>query len=204
MKNSAYRVIVFDLGKVLLPFDSKIVIDNFNKIESGLGDRFDKLYNENYHVHQLFDNGKLEVDQFINTMLDWLEHKVSAEEFCNIYSKMFTVNQQMIELLPKLKENYKLVLLSNTNIIHKQYGWGEYDFLKYFDKQILSYEVGFSKPESEIFRAVEKFTNEKSDAHFYTDDILEYVEAAKLVGWDAVQFKGHDDFISALEIRSII
>lgn len=204
MKNSDYRVIVFDLGKVLLPFDSQIVIDNFNKIESGLGDRFNKLYNENYHVHQLFDKGKMDVDQFLTTMLNWLKHKVSAEEFCNIYSKMFTVNLKMIELLPKLKENYKLVLLSNTNIIHKKYGWGEYDFLKYFDKQVLSYEVGFSKPEKEIYEAVENFTNEKSETHYYTDDILEYVNAAKLIGWDTVQFKGYDDFISTLEIRRII
>jgi FMN phosphatase YigB (HAD superfamily) len=50
-----------------------------------------------------------------------------------IYSKIFTVNEDVALLLPELKKKYKLILLSNTNEIHREYGWKDYSFLKYFD-----------------------------------------------------------------------
>ena len=88
----------------------------------------------NYHIHRKFERGETGEDEFIRIMLDVLENKVSREEFCDVYSKVFIVDKKVTGLLPLLKENYKLVLLSNTNPIHRKYGWGSYDFLKYFDK----------------------------------------------------------------------
>lgn len=204
MESRKYRVIVFDLGKVLIPFDFKIVVNSFNKIEPGLGDKFETFYFNNYHLHQEFDKGNITKSDFIKTMLTSIDNKVTEDEFCNLYADMFSTNKELVELLPRLKENYTLVLLSNTNIIHHEYGWGKFEFINYFDKIILSYEIGSAKPDKYIFQTVEKFTKEPPETHFFTDDILEYVDAAKALGWDAVQFTGYDDFISSLQIRSII
>ncbi len=44
------------------------------------------------------------------------------------------------------------------------------------------------KPEEKIYRAVEKASGFPPEEHFYVDDIEEYVNAAKNLGWDAVQF----------------
>ncbi len=204
MNSSKYRVIVFDLGNVLIPFDYNIIIDSINKIEPGLGDKFKKLYYENYNFHQELEKNNLTPGEFTSKMLTWLDNKIDAEKFYHIYSNIFTVNEKMISLLPRLKENYKLVLLSNTNFIHQKYGWEKYGFLKHFEKLILSHEVGAAKPEIEIYRAVEKFTNEPSNTHFFTDDIPEYVDAAKSIGWDGVVFTTYENFISSLHEKSII
>lgn len=204
MKKRNYSVIVFDLGNVLLPFHHEIWIKKYNSIISGLGDKYYKKYLENYSVHRDYEAGKVSDDEFISTNLKWLENEVSPEQFCEIYSKIFTVNQNVVELLPILKEKYKIVLLSNTSGIHKKYGWEENSFLKYFDKLILSHEVGAVKPEKKIYKAVENFTGESPEKHIFIDDILEYVDAAKKIGWDGIHFVGHENLVNELKLRNII
>lgn len=199
-----YRAIVFDLGNVLLKFDYQIIINTLNNIEKGLGDKFAELYYKNYHLHEQLEKDEISVEDFTNTMLNWLNHKVTAEEFYHIYSDMFSPNKEVIELLPKLKLNYKLFLLSNTNYIHQKYGWQQYEFLKYFDKLLLSQELKTRKPEQTIFKKAQEIIGCKPAELFFTDDVAEYVEAAKKSGWDAVQFTGFDSLQTELRNRKIL
>jgi len=199
-----YSVIVFDLGNVLLPFDYSKPISYFNGLKKGLGDNFIKLYMDNYHVHREFEGGILSEEQYLRTVLTWLEHTVTEEQFCKIFSDIFTVNQNVVELIPLLKEKYKVVLLSNTNSIHKRYGYGHLDFLKWFDQIFLSHEIGAVKPEEKIYRTVEAYTQKKSSEHFFIDDIQEYVDGAKKCGWDGVQFKNYEQFLIDLKTKNIL
>lgn len=204
MSNRKYSAIVFDLGQVLIPFDYKIFIDAVNKHQQGLGENFVKNYNENYSVHRDFERGKISEKDFIAQMLDWLEHKITEDEFVRYWSGIFSLNKAVISLLPKLKKHYKLYLLSNTNSIHQKYGYQRYEFLKLFDKLFLSHEVGFVKPEEGIYRAVENYSKLPSEEHIFIDDIAEYVEAAKQLGWDGIQFTGYDNLITELNARDIL
>lgn len=199
-----YTTIVFDLGNVLLPFDHKLWVTNFNKIENDLGTKLYDLYKNNFHIQMEYEGGKISDEEFIKINLEWLEHKVSKEEFCKIFSNIFTVNEKVVNLLPVLKKEYKLVLLSNTSNIHKEYGWKNYSFINHFDKQILSHEVGIIKPDEEIYRLVEDYSGEPSDSHIFIDDILVNVNAAKNIGWDGIHFKGYEDLILEFKTREII
>lgn len=199
-----YSVIVFDLGNVLIPFDYTKPIQYFNNIKPGLGDRFAQLYKENYHIHRSFEKGELTRSKYLMQMIEWLEGMVAGEEFCKIFSDIFTLNQDIIDLLPQLKKHYTLCLLSNTNEIHKEYGYQHYTFLNYFDKLFLSHEVGAIKPEEKIYRTVEKFTGRPSDEHLFVDDIHEYVEGAKACGWDGIQFKSYEDLLKEFDSRKIL
>lgn len=202
MKNIS--VMVFDLGNVLLPFDYKVAVNKLNDFGTRLGEKFISFYQNNYQLHRSFEKGKLSEADFINKILKTLDNKITADQFCEIYSSVFTENKDVTALLPKLKEKYKLVLLSNTNSIHKEYGWKDYDFLKYFDKLVLSYEVKAVKPETEIYKCVEDFTKEQPENHLFIDDIYEYTEAAKKLGWDAIQFTGYEILTKEFDKRKIV
>ena len=204
MTGKTYSAIVFDLGNVLIPFDYSKTIKRINYIEPGLGNKFYDFYRKNYNIHRDFESGKISEEDFINTMLTALDFKIDAETFCDYYSDIFFLNDKVISLLPLIKKNYKLFLLSNTDSIHKKYRWERYDFLKHFDEIILSFEVGSVKPEEKIYRAVEKASDFPSEQHFYTDDIEEYVNAAKKIGWDAVCFQGYEKLADDLKKRKII
>ncbi len=198
-----YSVIVFDLGNVLIPFDYSKIVNKLNSISDGLGNKFAKLYSENYEYHRNFERGKITRKEFLETMSNWMEHKVSIEQFCKIYSDIFTLNENVISLIPQLKKNFKVVLLSNTNEIHEEYGYGHYEFLNYFDKIFLSHKVGAVKPEEKIYRAVESYTQKPSQEHLFIDDVIEYIEGAKRCGWDGIQFLNYENLIDELKIRGI-
>ncbi len=202
--SSKYSVIVFDLGNVLIPFDYTKPLNHFNKIEAGLGDKFAQYYRDQYNIHREFEKGIIGEEEYLSIMLDWLEHKVTVEQFCRIISDIFTLNEDVIRLIPVLKKKYKVVLLSNTNSIHKRYGYAHYDFLNWFDKLFLSHEVGAVKPEEKIYRTVELYTKKPPQEHFFIDDIQEYIDGAKRCGWDGVQFTGYKKLIIELKKRRII
>jgi len=203
MAQRKISAIVFDLGNVLIPYDINKAVTKLNKVENGLGDRFIENYKLNYHIHRKFEKGELKETEFLNKMLEVVDHKIDAETFCKYYADIFTTNEDVILLLPALKKNYKLFLLSNTDSIHKRYGWEKYDFLKYFDKLILSFEVGAVKPEEKIYRVVEKASGFSSQEHIFIDDVREYVDGAKNVGWDAIQFINFQKLVNDLKERNI-
>jgi putative hydrolase of the HAD superfamily len=203
VKIRKYSAIVFDLGNVLIPFDYTRSIDKLNQIEKGLGDKFIEFYKSNYNFHRDFERGKISENDFVNRMLQIIDHKIDAETFKKYYADIFSLNEDVISLLPELKKNYKLFLLSNTDSIHQKYGWQKYYFLKYFDKLILSHETGSVKPEEKIYREVEKASGFSSEQHFYIDDIQEYVDAAIKIGWDAVQFVDYKKLVSDFKSRNI-
>lgn len=204
MSKRKYSAIVFDLGQVLLLFDYKYFVEKVNRHKAGIGDKFLGLYQNNYEVHRDFEKGLISEKYFISRMLEYLDHTIDEETFCKYWSDIFSFNNDVIALLPVLKKKYKLYLISNTNSIHKRYGYQDYKFLKLFDALILSHEVKFIKPEKEIYLEVEKVSGFPSEEHIFVDDILEYVDAAKSLGWDGIQFVGYEDLVVNLKVRKIL
>ncbi|NNG27758.1 MAG: HAD family phosphatase [Ignavibacteriaceae bacterium] len=202
--NRKYSAIVFDLGNVLIPFDYNILVDKFNEIKPGLGNKFVEYYRANYSIHRDFERGFVSEKEFISKMLEVIDNRIDADTFCNYYANIFSVNEEVASLLPMLKKNYKLFLLSNTDSIHQKYGWQKYEFLKHFDELILSHEVGAVKPEEKIYRAVEEASSYPSEEHIFVDDIEEYVNAAKSLGWSGIQFKDYSNLVDELKIRKLL
>ena len=204
MSKRKYSAIVFDLGQVLLRFDYKYFVEKVNRYKAGIGERFLEHYKNNYEIHRDFEKGLISEKYFISRMLEFLDHTIDEETFCKYWSDIFSFNDDVIALLPLLKKKYKLYLISNTNSIHKKYGYQNYEFLKLFDKLILSHEVKFIKPEKEIYLEVQKVSGFPSEEHIFVDDILEYVDAAKSLGWDGIQFVGYEDLVMNLKKRNIL
>lgn len=199
-----FSVVVFDLGNVLIPFDYNQVIQKFNKIKLGLGDKFKQLYATNYYIHRQFEKGELTLDEFVDIMLNWLEGNISKKDFIETFANVFTLNQNVIDLIPILKEKYFIALLSNTNVLHKDFGYGHFEFLNLFDKTFYSHEIGAIKPEEKIYRTVEAYTQKPSSEHFFIDDVFEYVEGAKKCGWSGTQFVNYDKLVNDLKTFGIL
>lgn len=205
MENKKISVIVFDLGNVLIPFDYSIMISRMNEVKQGMGERFMQLYKDNYSFHRSFERGDVSQADFLAEMLRHCDGSLDEETFCRYYSEIFTVNEDVASLLPVLKEKgYKIVLLSNTNEIHRQYGYRQYDFFKYFDKLVLSHEAGAVKPEPAIYRAVEAYTGYPPEEHVFIDDVEDYAGGARAMGWKAIHFKGYDSLVDELKKLNVL
>lgn len=195
------KAVVFDLGMVLIPFNYDFAINRLNLLKPGSGEKVMDFVKNNYHHFRAFEAGKMSEDEFITLLMKAgeVEGIIEREKFCYIYSEIFSINYDMVELLERLKQNYRLFLLSNTNSVHKKYGYENFKFLRNFEKLFLSHEVGFVKPEPQIYRAVENYSGLKPEEHLFIDDITDYAEGARNCGWSAIRFTNYADLLHHLK-----
>lgn len=193
------KYVIFDLGKVLIPFDYAPFTKLLNEKEAGLGERFWEFYHENYFYHRDYERGDMSLDEFLAIMLKAVDYKIDGETFCKAFSEIFVVNEDVVSLLPRIARNYRLFLLSNTSFMHRKFGWDKYNFFAHFEKLFLSYEVRAVKPEAKIYEHVMSYTKGKPEEHLFIDDVQDYVDGAKKAGWNAVLFTGFSNLEESLK-----
>lgn len=198
MKNNI-KAIIFDLGNVLINFDWEKAERKLDKLKDGAGDKSKKFLTGHKNIIRNLETGRISSEEFLDEFKRELNLNCSNETLSRIFSEIFFPNQFLIDKLQYFQKYFKLYMLSNTNIIHRQFGWGRYDFLNVFDRLFLSYEIGFVKPEEKIFEFVENEIEVSKDELIYIDDILEYIEVAGKRGWNVLHFRGNDALLEDLK-----
>ena len=198
-----YKAIIFDLGKVLVYFDFK---RGFHALEEHCPHAAAEIRRRIAATDLVprFETGLIEPHDFVAALCGVLDLRVSYDEFCLLWNSIFAEALVPESLLEGLAARYRLLLLSNTNAIHFPMVSENYPFLRHFHDRVLSYEVKAMKPRPEIFRAAVERAGCRPEECFYTDDIVEFVEAARRLGIDAVQFQSAEQLERELEARGIV
>jgi HAD superfamily hydrolase (TIGR01509 family) len=116
---------------------------------------------------------------------------ISVEQWSEVVNKSEQPNIELLEYAKSLKPNYKLAILSNAGVGTLQRKFTP-EQLEIFDELIVSAEVGYIKPQPEIFRlAAERLGVDITECVFI-DDLIPYVEAAASLGMRAIQFQNLD------------
>jgi putative hydrolase of the HAD superfamily len=150
-----------------------------------------------------FEKGLVDPKEFVACLGRALEVPLEYGEFCRMWNCIFYGQLIPDAVLESLARRYRMVLLSNTNTIHFQMIRENYPLLRYFDELVLSFEVHAMKPEPAIFQAAIERAGCRPDECFYTDDIGDFVEAARRQGIDAVQFESADQLQREMQGRGI-
>lgn len=197
------RTIIFDLGRVLIPFDFERGYSRMSK-KCGLPNDEIRARLAATGAMDEYEGGRQTSQEFFETVCDALGMKLSYEEFCSIWVSIFLPETLVPEeFVAALHRRYRLVLLSNTNEIHFTWLRKTYPILNHFDAYVLSHEVKALKPEDAIYDAVLKQADAAAPECFYTDDVAPFVEGAKRHGIDAVQFQGFDKLRDEMSARGI-
>jgi len=198
-----YKAIIFDLGRVLIHFDFKRSYRAFESLCPHAAADIPKLLAPTGLV-QRFETGLVEPRPFVNELCGILDLRVDYEQFCGIFNDIFTETLVPESLLERLAARYRLLLLSNTNAIHFEMLRRSYEpLLRHFHHLILSYEVKAMKPQREIYEAALRVAGCRPEECFYTDDIAAYVEGARQLGIDAVQFESAGQIERELRSRGV-
>jgi putative hydrolase of the HAD superfamily len=197
-----YKAVIFDLGKVLIHFDFKRGYRELESLCPYAAAEIPRRIAPTGLVER-FETGLIEPAEFVSRLSAILDLKVDYTGFCRIWSCIF--GEPLVEdrMLEGLAARYRLLLLSNTNAIHFAMVRENYPILRHFHELILSYEVKAMKPKREIFRAAVERAGCRPEECFYTDDVPEYVEAARRFGIDAVQFESASQLERELAARGI-
>ncbi len=181
--------IIFDLGGVILNIDYQLTENAFKSL--GLKD-FDSMYTQAAQsgLFDIYEKGDCSTPYFINALLDFLPPNTSANKVVAAWNAMildFPI--QNLELLQKLKSNYRIFLLSNTNDIHLQAVnralnkvSKEKNLDPFFEKTYYSFEMGMRKPDAEIFTKVCLENDLDLIKTLFIDDTERHILGAKSVG----------------------
>jgi putative hydrolase of the HAD superfamily len=189
------KIIIFDLGNVLLKFDFNIVIDRMCKLSPK---RREEILEYILTNEDRFERGLISNEEYYEKTKTMLNINIDYDNFCKYFSEMFEPMNDMIELLKKLSKNYRTFLLSNCNKIHIDYIWDKYDLWNYFEKCFFSYEIGYRKPEKEAFWSVLNYANIKPENAIFTDDMEKNVLGAKEIGINSFVFVNKEDFVNQI------
>ncbi len=197
------RAIIFDLGKVLIPFDWQRGYQALAQ-QSPLKPEEVRLRLKEANIFDPMERGRIEPQEAARRISEVLSLKVSFEKFRELWSTIFLPETIVPEvMLERLRPAYRLLLLSNTDAIHFSWISENYPILHQFNHCVLSFQLNARKPEPAIYREAIRQAGCDAGEIFFTDDRPENVDGAQQVGIDAVQFQSVAQLESELRSRGV-
>lgn len=184
--------IIFDLGGVLLNIDYNAPVREFQRL--GIAD-FQNLYSQaqQSNLFDDFETGKISNQAFREGIRNFSGRNLSDQEIDKAWNSiLLDLPVERIELLQKLKKDYRLFMLSNTNAIHiscfeadliKVYGMNVFEEI--FEKVHYSSQLGMRKPHQETFEKVLSLHGLLPAETLFIDDSQQHVNGAKAAGINA-------------------
>jgi len=186
--DSSILAIIFDLGGVLLNIDFSLTQKAF--ADMGM-EHPEKLFGQ-YAQAGFFDSldkGQIGEIKLYDELRSRIPQPVSDEEARAAWNAMILdFPRKRLDLLIKLKNKYRLFLLSNTNEIHynlynKQIQDMGFDSLEFFfEKSYFSFRDQRRKPDAEYFLKVLKENNLIPSKTLFLDDSSNNISAAEQLG----------------------
>lgn len=206
-----FKNLIFDIGNVIVDIDYAVPVQEFQKL--AITD-FSTIvsYSKQHHIFDQFEKGQISVSDFHNELRKFLRPDVTDEEILAAWNSiLLDYPPYKFDLLQKLKNNYRVFALSNINETHVKAideavkeKFGAKAFYDYFHTAYYSNEVGWRKPEKEIYELVITKENLTPAETFFVDDKPENVEAAKEAGLQAYELKHPSELENLLRHLQII
>ena len=192
MDNNKINAIIFDLGNVLVDFNHRIAADRISKFTDKSPDEMFNIFFDS-ELTGLFEEGKISPKEFFLKIKDMLNLELDYDSFLPIWNEIFFLTKENLavyNLAKQLKNNYKIALLSNINILHFDYLKKKLPVFDAFHNIITSYEVGARKPHPLIYKKTLDILESLPHQVFYTDDRPELAQSAKELGIRGFVFRG--------------
>ena len=194
------NTVVFDLGGVIINLNVPRCVENFKRIMGeenvrnilGIDDEGEGVVAVSAATKQLmhdYEYGNISTEDFLQTVLSYCHAGTTIDEVRAAWLSMLDeLPQDRLDYIASLRQaGYKTVLLSNSNSLHWDPIWEQYNLGSYFDAVFASHHLHMAKPNREIFEHVVREAQIDCDKTIYVDD-LEKNRAAgeKYAGWQTV------------------
>jgi HAD superfamily hydrolase (TIGR01509 family) len=197
--------VLFDLGGVIVNWHNSWLIQD-------VSDEFqlqkEKLSKEYYKNLPKIATGKINEKELWNIIGKELESKklmnLNESLLDKIFQKHCSLNNSMINLSKELSQKGITVgILSNTEPASYS-AIEKLTSLDHFEYKFLSYNIGYLKPNQEIYRHVIDNVPFLKEELFFIDDLKTNVESARVEGIDSVQYTDYNELLKECQIRNII
>jgi len=193
------ELIIFDLGRVLVDFDFRLVIRRLAKYTQ-FSEKEIRRYFMQTPLWDAFERGEVEPkDFFLRLAKDLKLQKLTFKEFAPMWNSIFTEKHDSVSVLARLKGRYRIALLSNVNIMHWEHIRETHDFIEWFDHPFTSWELGYRKPDPDIYLKTLQIAGVSPQRAVFIDDVEAHVLAARSLGIRAHQFTSARQLIQDLD-----
>jgi len=174
------------LGGVIINLDVSRTYQEFAHLAGcSIGEVKSKIYEQTFFND--YEKGILSDDEFRTYIRTFLRSQASDDQIDSAWNAMLLdIPKEKYQLLTKLKPEYKVFLLSNTNNIHLQAvnqivfnDTGHAGLSSYFYKDYYSHLMKMRKPDPEIFQYVLAENDLVAKETYFLDDNLENIQGAK-------------------------
>jgi HAD superfamily hydrolase (TIGR01509 family) len=198
--NNNIKVILLDLGGVLINLNYQLTIEAFERL--GLKDA--PAFYSQANQTKLFDQyecGQISTQRFINELLNFLPARTSPNKVVEAWNEMILdfPNERLKKLI-EIGDKYPVYLLSNTNELHMQAvrrslsKTTENSLESYFQKTFLSHEIGYRKPNADVFHFVATQMKVEFNEILFIDDSKQHIDGALKLGIDAHLLLKNENF----------
>jgi glucose-1-phosphatase len=186
--------LIFDLGGVILDLSVNDTLLSFSKL-SGLAPEMVKEIFISSPEFNAYEKGLMTDAEFRDFIRRGYSLNATDQAIDDSWNAMLKgIPTIKLELLSKLKEEFSVFLLSNTNGIHLLHieevimpqTTGERSLDPYFHKTYYSHRMFKRKPDAEIFEQVLEENNLEAEETLFLDDNAGNVEGAKALGIQTV------------------
>lgn len=194
------NTIVFDLGGVIINLDVPRCINNFKRLMPeenirnilGIDEEGEGVVAVSAATKQLmhdYEYGNIPTDDFLNTLQEYCYEGTTIDQIREAWLSMLdTLPQERLDYIASLREKgYRTILLSNSNELHWDPIWKQYQLGNYFDVVFASHYLHMAKPNQEIFDHVIREAKIDSEHTIYVDDLEKNRKAGeRFAGWRTV------------------
>ena len=153
------------------------------------------------------ESGRIGVEEFCRYVRKYTGKDLSYEDICWAWFGFIGgVPQYKLDYILKLREKYQVYLLSNTNPIiqlewaqTKEFTPAGRPLNDYFDKLYLSYEIGVTKPDREIFDRMVLDSGIKPEETLFVDDGKNNIVVGQELGFHTYQPLNGEDWRGRLD-----
>jgi HAD superfamily hydrolase (TIGR01509 family) len=180
------RVVVFDLGKVLVDFDYGIAARKIADRGTVTASEVQRFIDHSPLLFR-YETGLMTKEQFFKEISGATGYRGTMAEFGRIFGDIFEPIAPMLELHSTLRQKgIPTYIFSNTNELAIGHIRQSFPFFKNFDGYILSYQHGAMKPDARLYEVVERETKCRESEIIYLDDRAENVAAGAARGWRVI------------------
>lgn len=185
-------LIVFDMGKVFVDFNWDEVVKGFSTTSGKTTHEVRQVF---AYLHSIgYECGRITTADFLRELNGKLGCNLTLDEFKGLWNVTFHEDQAMAAVLQALSSRLPLYLLSNTNEIHFAHLQDNFNVTRHFQEVLLSFQLGHSKPDTEVFQEVLNRSGLAAHRILFVDDLPPNIAAAQVLGMKVIRFTNVDDF----------
>jgi putative hydrolase of the HAD superfamily len=197
------QTIIFDFGNVVGFFDHELTL-------SRLAPHTDMPPHEMFHtvyggaMEDSFEEGKISMAKFLSESRRLCRLRCDEDYMATAFADIFRPNDEVCELIPKLKKRYRILLGSNTNELHSSKFIVQFkDVLSHFDDLVLSCKIQVRKPAAGFFQHCVELAKCPAEECLFIDDLPVNIAGAQASGLKGLVYEPRGDLADRLRAVGI-